>query len=163
VRALVEKCYDPEAGLFFDLAGRHGARRLRVNTVSSLLPLLLDIPVAAVAALVGHLENPKEYALPFPVPSTAFDEPGYLQATPGSKLVWRGPTWINTNWYIARGLRRHGRTDLARVIEDRSAALVEQSGFREFYDPFTGEGFGAEHFSWTALALDMLGTLDGVQ
>jgi glycogen debranching enzyme len=163
VKALVDRCYDAEAGLFFDLAGRDGSRRLRVNTVSSLLPLLLDIPEPAVTALVGHLEDPKEYALPFPLPSTALDEPGYLKATVGSKLVWRGPTWINTNWYVARGLRRHGRTDLARVIEDRSAALVERSGFREFYDPFTGEGFGAEHFSWTALALDMLADLEGVR
>lgn len=70
---------------------------------------------------------------------------------------------MNTNWYLARGLRRHGREDLACVIEDRSAALVEQSGFREYYDPFSGEGFGAEGFSWTALALDLLADLDGVR
>jgi glycogen debranching enzyme len=72
------------------------------------------------------------------------------------KLVWRGPVWINTNWYLARGLRRYGRPDLARHLEDRSAALVEGAGFREYYDPRTGEGHGARDFSWSALALDML-------
>ncbi len=46
-------------------------------------------------------------------------------------------------------------------LEDRSAALVERVGFREYYDPHTGEGFGAEGFSWTALVLDMLATLEG--
>jgi hypothetical protein len=63
---------------------------------------------------------------------------------------------MNTNWYLTRGLRRHGRADLARVIEDRSAQLVERAGFREYYDPLTGEGHGARDFSWTALVLDML-------
>ena len=99
-----------------------------------------------------------EYAAAYPVPSVAMNEPSDLTPTAENKLVWRGPTWINSNWYIARGLRRHGRPDLARRIEDRSAALVERAGFREYYDPHTGQGFGARDFSWTALALDLLAT-----
>lgn len=162
VRALLEKSYDAEAGLFYDVVGRDGRGRLRVNTVSSLMPLVLDIPREVADALVRQIEDPHRYQAPFPVPSTALDEPAYLAPTADSKLVWRGPTWINTNWYVARGLRRHGRDDLARVVGDRSAALVERSGFREYYDPFTGEGFGAEGFSWSALALDLLADLEGV-
>jgi hypothetical protein len=163
VDALVAKCWDAEDGLFYDRVGRDGRGRLRVNTVSSLMPLVLDIPREAADALIAQIEDPRRYKAPFPVPSTALDEPGYLKPDADSRLVWRGPTWINTNWYLARGLRRHGREDLARTIEDRSAALVEQSGFREYYDPFTGTGFGAEGFSWTALALDMLADLEGVR
>jgi Mannosylglycerate hydrolase MGH1-like glycoside hydrolase domain len=33
---------------------------------------------------------------------------------------------------------------------------VEEHGFREYYNPLTGEGAGAHDFSWTALVLDML-------
>lgn len=160
--AIVAKCWDADAGLFFDLAGRR-EEKLRVSTVTSLMPILLDIPKAAVEALVAHLSNPKEYAAPFPVPSTALNEPLYLKPSCESRLLWRGPSWINTNWYIARGLRRHGHVDLARTIEDRSAALVEKGAFREYYDPHTGEGFGAEGFSWTAIVLDMLADLEGVR
>ena len=89
------------------------------------------------------------------------NEPSYLTPTAGSKLVWRGPTWMNSNWYLARGLRRHGHLELARTIEDRSAQLVERSGFYEYYDPVTGAGFGARDFSWTALVLDLLAALEG--
>ena len=65
---LVSKCYDAEAGLFFDLAGRR-EERLRVNTVSSLLPLALpDIPSKVAERIVGHLTDEREYAAPFPVP-----------------------------------------------------------------------------------------------
>ena len=156
--ALIGTCFDEASGLFFDRAG-NDERMLKVNTVSCLVPILLpDLPDHQVAALVRHIEAPDEYAAPFPVPSVAMNEPSYLTPTAENKLVWRGPTWINSNWYIARGLRRHGRDDLARRIEDRSAALVEGDGFREYYDPRTGQGFGARDFSWTALAIDLLAT-----
>jgi glycogen debranching enzyme len=153
---LLEKCWDEEAGLFFDVAGRR-EEKLRVNTVSALLPLALeDLPPGVAARLIAHIEDPREYWAPFPVPSVAMTEPSFAAGISGEKLVFRGPTWMNTNWYLSRGLRRHGRADLARVVEDRSAQLVERAGFREYYDPLTGEGHGARDFSWTALVLDML-------
>jgi glycogen debranching enzyme len=128
------------------------------------MPIVLaDLPRPMAGALVSHIEDPRTYAAPYPVPSVAMDEASYRKARAEERLVWRGPTWINTNWYVARGLRRHGREDLARTIEDRSAALVERAGFREYYDPFTGEGFGAEGFSWSALVLDMLESLEGAR
>ncbi|MBK5256036.1 MAG: hypothetical protein JJE39_08380 [Vicinamibacteria bacterium] len=166
--SLLNKCYDDKTGLFYDLAGLR-EEPLRVNTVTSLMPILLsDLPREMVEALVKHLSDPKEYAAAFPVPSIALNEPLYMKPSDGrpaldSKLLWRGPAWINTNWYIARGLRRHGHVDLARTIEDRSAVLIERGGFREYYDPYTGEGFGAHHFSWTALVLNMLADHEGVQ
>jgi len=158
VEGLLGKCYDAEAGLFFDLAGRR-EERLRVNTVSSLLPILLpELPRSVVDRLVAHLTDEREYAAPFPVPSVAMNEPSYAPGVVGTKLVWRGPTWMNSIWYVARGLRRHGRDDLARRIEDRSGALVEGAGFHEYYHPGTGEGNGAHDFSWTGIVLDMLAT-----
>jgi glycogen debranching enzyme len=158
---LAEKCWDPEGRLFFDLAGRR-EEPLRTNTISSLMPLVLaDLPKAMGEGLIAHVADPDEYATPYPLPSVALNDPTYRPARAEERLLWRGPVWINTNWYVARGLRRHGRPDLARTIEDRSAALVEQSGFREYYDPLTGEGFGAQDFSWTALVLDMLAAFEG--
>ena len=159
-KALVEKCFDRERGLFFDLAGQ-AEKPLKVNTISSIVPLALrDLPRFAVDALVGHLDDPDEYAAPYPVPSVAMNEKGYAPGIVGTKLVWRGPVWMNSNWYVSRGLRRHGHVEMARRIEDRSAALIEMSGFREYYHPVTGEGNGACDFSWTALALDMLARLE---
>jgi glycogen debranching enzyme len=156
VEGLLAKCYDPEAGLFFDLAGRR-EQRLRVNTISSLLPILLpNLPPRVAARLVSHLTDTREYGAPFPVPSVAMNERGYAPGVVGTKLVWRGPTWMNTNWYLARGLRRHGYHDLARRIEDASGTLVERAGFREYYHPATGEGNGAQDFSWTGIVVDML-------
>lgn len=155
-RALVEKCFDAEAGLFFDLAGRTEEKQ-RVSTISSLMPILLpDLPATAASALVAHIEDAGDYAARYPVPSVSMREPSFAPGTCGGVLVWRGPTWINTNWYIARGLRRHNRPDLAERIEDASVELTEQFGFREYYNPHTGEGHGAHDFSWSGIVVDML-------
>jgi neutral trehalase len=152
--ALVEKCFDPDAGLFFDLAGNREEMQ-RVSTVSSLLPLILtELPGAIVDRVARHIDDPKGYAAKYPVPSVAIGEPTY-SAGAIQKLVWRGPTWINTNWYVARGLRRHGLTNLAQKVEASSVALVEGGEYREYYNPETGEGHGAPDFSWSALALDL--------
>ena len=38
-----------------------------------------------------------------------------------------------------------------------SVRLVARSGFHEYFDPFTGEGFGTGGFGWTAaLTLDVI-------
>jgi glycogen debranching enzyme len=158
--ALIEKCWHEEDGLFYDLAGRSESF-LRVSTVSSLMPLLLaDLPSRMADKLVEALRDPRRYGANYPVPTVARNEPSYVAGIVGTKLVWRGPSWINTNWYVARGLRRHGQDQLAQLIEDRSATLVERSGFREYYNPETNEGYGAEHFGWSGLVLDMLGAQD---
>ncbi|MCC9169220.1 MGH1-like glycoside hydrolase domain-containing protein, partial [Pontibacter harenae] len=34
--------------------------------------------------------------------------------------------------------------------------LITKSGFREYYNPFTGEGHGAHNFTWSGLVLDMI-------
>jgi glycogen debranching enzyme len=90
------------------------------------------------------------------VPSVSRRHPAYAPSPAFGKLLWRGPSWINTNWYLARAMRRHGHEAAARRIEDASLELVERSGFREHYHPDTGEGYGAKDFSWSALVLDML-------
>ena len=60
------------------------------------------------------------------------------------------------NWLIVRGLRQHGYREQADAIVASSAELVLRSGFREFYNPLTGEGYGARNFGWSTLVLDLI-------
>lgn len=34
--------------------------------------------------------------------------------------------------------------------------LISKGGFREYYNPFTGEGYGAPDFTWSGLVVDMM-------
>ena len=151
--ALMERSYDQRSGLFWNLAGRR-EQPVRVRTIVSLMPLVLtDLPRPAVESLVEHLSSDDEFWLRYPVASVARSEPAF---TPGrTRLIWRGPLSMNTNWFLARGLRIHGYEELANGIAERSRELVEQHGFNEFYNPLSGEPVGAERFGWATLVVDL--------
>jgi glycogen debranching enzyme len=155
-QALVAKCWDPDAGLFWDLAGL-AERPLRTSTMTSLFPLVLpELPEPIAGRLIVHLEDSDAFGTPWPIPTCSRREPAFQPGAVGEHLLWRGASWVNINWYLCRGLRRHGRADLAWRIEDSTATMIERWGFREYYDSLTGEGLGAPDFSWSALILDLL-------
>lgn len=68
---------------------------------------------------------------------------------------WRGPIWMVPHWVIYKGLINYGFTKEADLIKEKSLQLIEKSGFREYFNPETGEGYGAEDFTWGGLVLDM--------
>ena len=158
-RAVVDVLFDGDARAFFPTYGRD-RRMSRVLTASSILPLLLpSLPDDIAADLIErHLLRAERFWTAYPVPTVAADEPSFVADPGGGRhpLIWRGSTWINTNWLIARGLSQSGHPDLAAVITERSAELVERSGFREFYSPHTGNGQGAANFAWSTLIVDMI-------
>ena len=49
----------------------------------------------------------------------------------------------------------------ASLLAERSLSLVEESGFYEYFNPLTGQGYGPDQQSWTTLVLDMLATESG--
>ena len=78
VQALLERSWDPDAALFWDLAG--GAERpIRVSTWSSLAPLALPgIPAEVKRALVERqLLHPRRYRAGTGIPSVAISEPTF--------------------------------------------------------------------------------------
>ncbi len=153
--ALLEKCWNEEAGAFFDLSGV-AEKPVEVVTISSLMPLVLsDLPRDKVERLVEQwVSNPDHFWLPYPLPSVPASNPKFMPGNPRG-FIWRGPTWVNTNWFLSHALRGHGYQELADTIVAKTHEAVELSGFREYYNPFTGEGLGARNFGWTTLVLDM--------
>jgi glycogen debranching enzyme len=155
-KSLDTKCWDEQSQLYFDINGKND-RKIKVNTFSSLMPLLLpDLDPARRDALLEHLTDPQEYWSEYPIPTVAMNHPSFRPDTVGGNLVFRGPTWIHSNWYLARGLIRHGRIDLARHIAAQSVELIRKSGVREYYNPHTGAGWGAPDFSWSTILLDLV-------
>jgi glycogen debranching enzyme len=74
-----------------------------------------------------------------------------------ARRYWRGPVWININWFLVRGLERLGLVGEAKRLRAITLRLVEASGFSEYYHPATGEPLGSPEFSWSAaLTLDLL-------
>ncbi|MDD9920817.1 MAG: hypothetical protein OXQ92_00840 [Boseongicola sp.] len=63
---------------------------------------------------------------------------------------WRGPTWAIMNSLIGVGLEGMGHTDRAEQLRHRTASLITEHGFAEYFDPFTGAPAGGGTFTWTA-------------
>jgi len=153
-RSIIEKCFDSETGLFYSLAYR-SEMMINEPTYASLMPLLLDgLGKDQVDGLVGALTDEERYWLPYPVPSVPKDNRSFDPS--GQIVIWRGPTWININWFLVQGLLTHGHRELAGELERRSLGLAERSGFRECYNPLTGEGLRAKNFGWSTLVMDFL-------
>ncbi|MBV9578442.1 MAG: hypothetical protein JO057_07630 [Chloroflexi bacterium] len=154
--ALEEKCWDERAGAFWDLYG-YAEERERTLTFTSLFPLILDsLDRHMVGRLVEeHLLNEHEFWLPFPVPSVAATQPAF-DPEYRTGAIWRGSTWVNTNYYLYWGLRAHGYRDVATELAKRTVQMVGTGGMREFFHPYTAEGQGAIDFAWSALVLDLI-------
>ena len=153
--ALLAKCWDEEVDAFFDLSGV-AEKPLKEVTISSLMPLVMeDLPRPIVERLVNTwVTDPKHFWTPYPLPSVPASDPKFMPGNPRG-FIWRGPSWINTNWFLSHALRRHGYADLADTIVAKSQECIEKSGFREYYEPFTAVGLGARDFGWSTLILDM--------
>jgi len=153
--ALLERCYDRRRCLFFSLSGR-GRRRVELNTIVSLMPLMIEnLPTEIADRLVTHLTDPSEFWTRYPVPSVSLDEPSFIPTAEvnGVRCIWRGPSAPNTNWLLLRGLRRHhGYQGVAEMLADRTRELAERGGFNEFYNPLDGTPVGAPDFGWGTLA-----------
>ncbi len=149
--------------LWRDDLGRFITRDARTNapdaaaSIISFMPLLdPDLPPAVVGRLIDWLESPcfhpphteEHYVISsFDLHADGFDPQRY----------WRGRVWLYTNWLVWRGLLQHGRGDVAEEVADSMAAMVERSGFREYFSPIDGSGNGSDDFSWSAaLLLDRL-------
>ncbi|SCG55216.1 hypothetical protein GA0074704_3135 [Micromonospora siamensis] len=157
--ALVDRLFDPVTGTFQPRDVR-ADRLVSARTALGLTPLILpDLPPRQVAAVVTEAGSARfglARRMDRPLPShdrTAGDfEP---------LRYWRGPSWMNLNWLLWRGLRTHGRPDLAAGLRRSMIGLVAGAGCHEYFHPDTGAGLGSAAFGWTAaLLLDALASGD---
>ncbi len=88
-----------------------------------------------------RIENKVTYMLPSWDPDAPMFQP---------QRYWCGPVWPQMNHIISRGLAEQGAHEMANRVRDDLATLIAKSGFRECFDPLTGEGCIGTDFSWTA-------------
>jgi hypothetical protein len=156
--AIVDRMYDEDTGLFLPLARPAPSARPPL-TCAALSPLALpDLPEPIGRRLVEeHLLDPARFWLPYPVPSVSAAEPSFSlrDRELGMTRYWRGPTWINSAWLVWLGLVRLGYSDQAADLARRLSELVDASGLREYYNPYTGAGMATQSFAWSTLVMEL--------
>ena len=137
-------------GLPYDLDGIEEKPILQPNA-GQFVTLFGGLPTYEQAQQLVHQLKEANFWDVFPVANTPTDSPEYAP-----EHYWRGNVWPCLNWLIYQGLRRYGFHDIADELSARSFALLEQSGFWEYYHPETGAGLGGQDFSWACVMLDMI-------
>lgn len=155
-RAGLAEQWDPGLGLCLDRNVLTG-KPLRVRTIAGFAPLIAGgLTEERLADLLEVLDSPAfagnpDLHRPLP-PSTSPDEPAFHP-----RSYWRGPVWPVANWLLWWSLIRAGEASRAAQIRRETLAQLAESGFAEYFEPFTGEPLGSLEQSWTAaIALDML-------
>ncbi len=135
-----------------------GSKRIEKKTAASLTSLCTDLlsseQAKALASWMKHSHMCKEDCVhKHPViTSISVDD---IQFNPLN--YWRGPVWININWMLYEGMKNYGLFEDAKNLKKSIIDLITEHGFYEYYNPLTGEGLGADNFSWTAaLLIDLM-------
>lgn len=141
-----------EDGIFWSTYGKD-YKKIKVKTWAIFAPLFANVATESEAKnlVKNYFLNPDEFFLPFILPTTSKSE---ISFNPNG--FWRGPIWMSTNWIVFKGLKNYGFELEAKYLLDSSIKLLGKSGFREQYNPLTGEGYGAINFTWGGLVVDML-------
>lgn len=131
--AVNEQLYDEEDGRYYDREVQSGKLR-KVSAVTSFLPLFAGICTKERAGrLVQDLFDSETYGMPFGVPSISRQD-----ATFGEDM-WRGPVWINFNYFYICGLREYGYKKeaerlLTQTLDEMTKWYHKDGVIYEFYD-----------------------------
>ncbi len=146
VGRMIDHFWDEEAGLFW---ATHHHEPIRVKTPFNLYPLWTgQLPEHIRNRLIGHLTNPDEFWNEYVIPTVARDDEHFDPVT-----MWRGPVWVNINYFFIEALQQIGETALATQLRTKTLDLIQShASIYEYYNANTGEPpeTAADTFGWTA-------------
>jgi glycogen debranching enzyme len=146
VGRMIEDLWDEEKGVF---QAMHANQPVDVLTPFNLYPLWTgQLPDEIRNRLTEHLTSPDHFWGEYSLPSVAYHDPRYDPET-----MWRGPVWVNINYFFIEALHQIEEDSLATELKYKTLDLISQHpGIYEYYNSRTGipPETAAESFGWTA-------------
>lgn len=153
IKKIQDDFFDKKSGYFFDISIGN-KKYIPVYGPEGWIPLWAMAATQTQAESVQKLIfDSDKFKTKVPFPTVSADDPkidveGY----------WRGPVWLDQSYFGIVGLRNYGFTRDARRMTVRTFDNLEgfiksDKPIRENYNPLTGEGLKANHFSWSAAHL----------
>lgn len=140
----INSLWSPESEFFHSKNLRTG-ELCHEMTSAGFMPVYAGIvdseKLPKVASLANRWAHESTYSLASTIPSSSRYEP---------QRYWRGPIWLHINWMIAQGFAEAEYPALAGKMRDDAKALLDKSGFFEYFHADSGAGCGGDNFSWTA-------------
>ncbi len=139
-----ERLFDKESGAYRDRR-RDTQKFSEVLSPASFQPLFARIAGRAQAKAMAKLgADPKKF---FPgMPTVAYDDPRYE-----SGGYWRGPSWPETTYFAAKGLKFYGYHKTAEALRQNilNWCAANTDALYEYYDSKSGKGLGEAHLACT--------------
>ena len=192
--AITAHMWSAEARLFTDVDGRslapanggdhsahsagdkrHSPVRTNVKAAVGFYPMLTDLlDDARLDAMMDHLDDPRTFGTPFPLPSSSVDDPRFsaegIWRGKRRNCPWNGRVWPMTTSHVIEGLlrcRRRGNRRAGALAADMLVRFVHmmftdgdprRPNCFEHYNPYTGRachfrGIDDYQHSWV---LDLL-------
>ncbi|MCR5484079.1 MAG: hypothetical protein K6F09_00655, partial [Clostridiales bacterium] len=126
--------WDEEDGFYYDRKLSDGEFH-KVKSAASFMPLFAGVCDGEKAKrLVEHLNDPKEFNTPFPIPTISADDKTFP-----TRDMFRGTVWFNFNYLIEMGLRDYGYEEEAKTLREKTVKTVKHwyindGVIYEFYD-----------------------------
>jgi len=134
--AVNQRLWDPVQGAYVDRWRETGAFS-QVLSPASFMPLFLGIVSSERAKKLAAIAEKRFVP---GAPTVSRDNPEFQ-----SDRSWRGPTWLNTAYFMLKGLKNAGFDELAERGRGDVLGWVEHTpeAIFEYYDSDTGRGIGA--------------------
>ena len=143
---LIDYFWDEKTGAFLCF---YKNKAIPILTPFNLYPLWTgELPADLKTRIIEHIQNPQEFFGDYMLPTVARTDPTYH-----ADKMWRGPVWININYFFIEALQNIGEFDLANSIREKTLKIISNhTGMYEYYNSETGEPGknAAPIFSWTA-------------
>ncbi|MFC2026042.1 amylo-alpha-1,6-glucosidase [Chloroflexota bacterium] len=146
VQRMISHFWDEDSGIF---RATHHHEAIPVTTPFNLYPLWTgQLPEEMRSRLIHQLTNPEIFWGEFVLPSVAFNDSHY-----DPDIMWRGPIWVNINYFFIEALHQLGEHDLARELTEKTLNMIlKHPSIYEYYNSQNGEppDNAADAFGWTA-------------
>ena len=143
-----ERLFDSHAGAYLDRR-RDTGQFSKVLSPASFLPLFAGTADAAKAGAMAKLAADPTKLFPG-MPTVAYDHPRYE-----SGGYWRGPTWPETTYFAAKGLKFYGYDKTAEALRQNvlTWCASNSDALYEYYDSKSGKGLGEPQLACTGAFL----------
>jgi len=155
-KAVLERMWDKERNMFFDVDPKDG-KRSPYKAAVCFYPFLTDIAEKKhLKSLDKHLFNPQEFWTQHPVPSTSIDDPYFSQygcwEDKRYNCPWNGRMWLMTESHIAEAIAESAVRFKSEMLREKASEFIQKfiqtlylnrdlkyPTSYEYYNPFNGK------------------------
>ena len=153
IRSLIlEKLYVPDDASFYDLDAKGQFVKVRCDILTRICGEHVVDTKTFAHMWERQLGNPQAFWAPFPLPSSALNEPTFVRPIPRNS--WGGASQALTALRAGRWMDHYGRSaEFAHMMQQWCEAMQRDTTFRQQIDPLTGEFTQADMPNYSPAAL----------